>query len=261
MKLRPTHRLTYLLTRVKSRDASASKKSVIATFAWLATKVRISTSQMCPLKQLRAPTMAVVAVRLMDRGWLWRAGKLFQVIIVLQWCYHFSVMRHGYKSTIYLNKNWQQFRQQRAIWMSILVLVHLSWAIYVFLISFLVWQWHQKNHYQSRGVAKNGLFTALTVSKCENLYPFYPFFIETWFFDTQKTFYIIVRGLENGFFMPLTPLLYWYLTVLWQSSSGSKEEVGILVADSVQTEYCTTFLLSVCSFVCHRRDISHFSHI
>ena len=134
---------------------------------------------MCPLKQLRAPTMAVVAVILM--GWLWRAGKLFQVIIVLQWCSHFSVMRHGYKSTIYLNKNWQQFRQQRAIWMSILVLVHLSWAIYVFLISFLVWQWHQKNHYQSRGVLKNGLFTALTVSKCENLYPFFHWHLIHWY--------------------------------------------------------------------------------
>ena len=35
----------------------------------------------------------------------------------------------------------------------------------------------------------------------------------------------------------------------------------ILIADSVQTEYCPTFLLFVCSFVCHRRDISHFSHI
>ena len=32
-------------------------------------------------------------------------------------------------------------------------------------------------------------------------------------------------------------------------------------ADSVQTEYCSTFLLSVCSFVCRRCDISHFSHI
>ena len=33
------------------------------------------------------------------------------------------------------------------------------------------------------------------------------------------------------------------------------------IADSVQTEYCPTFLLSVCSSVRHRRDISHFSHI
>ena len=39
----------------------------------------------------------------------------------------------------------------------------------------------------------------------------------------------IVRGLKNAFLMPLTPLLYRYLTVLWQSSSGSKEELGILV--------------------------------
>ena len=34
-----------------------------------------------------------------------------------------------------------------------------------------------------------------------------------------------------------------------------------LFADSVQTEYCSTFLLSVRVFVRHRRDISHFSHI
>ena len=33
------------------------------------------------------------------------------------------------------------------------------------------------------------------------------------------------------------------------------------IADSFQTEYCPTFLLSVCSCVRHRRDISHFSHI
>ena len=35
----------------------------------------------------------------------------------------------------------------------------------------------------------------------------------------------------------------------------------ILIADSAQTEYCPTFPLSVRVFVCHRRDISHFSHI
>ena len=35
----------------------------------------------------------------------------------------------------------------------------------------------------------------------------------------------------------------------------------IQIADSVQTEYCPTFLLSVCPSVCHRRDILHFSHI
>ena len=37
--------------------------------------------------------------------------------------------------------------------------------------------------------------------------------------------------------------------------------IGPFFADSVQTEYCPTFLLSVCSCVRHRRDISHFSHI
>ena len=34
------------------------------------------------------------------------------------------------------------------------------------------------------------------------------------------------------------------------------------IADSAQTEYCTTFHCPcVRLFVCHRRDISHFSHI
>ena len=46
---------------------------------------------------------------------------------------------------------------------------------------------------------------------------------------TQNTFYLIVSGLTNAFLMPLTPLLYRYLTVLWQSSSCSKEKLGILL--------------------------------
>ena len=34
------------------------------------------------------------------------------------------------------------------------------------------------------------------------------------------------------------------------------------IADSAQTEYCTTFHCPcVCVSVCHKRDISHFSHI
>ena len=33
-------------------------------------------------------------------------------------------------------------------------------------------------------------------------------------YDTQDTFYLIVRGLKKAFLMPLTPLLYRYLTVL-----------------------------------------------
>ena len=50
--------------------------------------------------------------------------------------------------------------------------------------------------------------SALAVSKCE-----------IWFFDTQNTFRIIVRGLKNAFIMSLTPLLYRYQIILWQSSS------------------------------------------
>ena len=64
----------------------------------------------------------------------------------------------------------------------------------------------------------------------KQMWKFWPiFFNGIWLYDTQNTFYLIVRGLKNAFLMPLTPLLYRYLTVLWQSSSGSKEELGILV--------------------------------
>ena len=54
------------------------------------------------------------------------------------------------------------------------------------------------------------------------------FFIEIWFFGTHNTFYLIVRGLKNVFFMAVTPPLYHYPTILWQSSSNSKKELGIL---------------------------------
>ena len=56
--------------------------------------------------------------------------------------------------------------------------------------------------------------SALTVSKCENFDPF--FFNGIRLYDTQYTFYLIVRGLTNAFLVPLTPLLYRYLTVLWE---------------------------------------------
>ena len=76
--------------------------------------------------------------------------------------------------------------------------------------------------FPNREVIKNGYFTVrLTVIDL--------FFIEIWFFDTQNTFYLIVMGLKNAFLMPLIPLLYHYLTVLRESSSSSKEELGILV--------------------------------
>ena len=43
--------------------------------------------------------------------------------------------------------------------------------------------------------------------------------------------FLIVGGLKKAFFIPLTPLLYCYLTVLWQSSSGNKEEWEFLYLD------------------------------
>ena len=46
---------------------------------------------------------------------------------------------------------------------------------------------------------------AQTVSKCEN---FDLFFIKIWFFYTQNTSYLIVRGLKMHFFMPFTPPMF-----------------------------------------------------
>ena len=70
--------------------------------------------------------------------------------------------------------------------------------------------------------------SALTVSKCEKFDPFF-FSNGIWLYDTQNASHLIVRDLKNAFLVPLTPLLYRYLTVLWQSSRGSKEELDILV--------------------------------
>ena len=52
-------------------------------------------------------------------------------------------------------------------------------------------------------------------------------FIEFLFFDTQNTFFLIVRGLKNASLMPFTPLLYHYLTVC--DRAAAEEELGILV--------------------------------
>ena len=49
---------------------------------------------------------------------------------------------------------------------------------------------------------------------------YWPIFsIEFWFFDTQNTFYLIVRGLKSAFFMSVTSPVYCYSMILWQSSS------------------------------------------
>ena len=45
----------------------------------------------------------------------------------------------------------------------------------------------------------------------------------------RRIFYGQADRKGGGPLMPLAPLLYRYLTVLWQSSSGSKEELGIFV--------------------------------
>ena len=58
--------------------------------------------------------------------------------------------------------------------------------------------------------------------------PFFQWNMTLWYSKHSSP---IVRGLKNAFLMPKTPLLYHYLTVLWQSSRSSKEELGILLVE------------------------------
>ena len=60
--------------------------------------------------------------------------------------------------------------------------------------------------------------SAQALSKCE-----------IWFFDTQNTLFLIVRGLKNTFFMPIMPLLYCYPTIFDRATASRKEELGFLV--------------------------------
>ena len=53
---------------------------------------------------------------------------------------------------------------------------------------------------------------------------------------------LIVRGLKNAFFMSLTPLLYLYLTILWNSKSKQKGRIG----DTRSWMNMTFFLCKIC---------------
>ena len=95
-------------------------------------------------------------------------------------------------------------------------------------------------------------------------------------YEVMKLFTLYRVSIEdsNGWYWisMSTPLLErrqcWGTTILPRAGYrlGTYRTVDIfnfsLIADSAQTEYCTTFhCSSVCSCVRHRRDISHFSHI
>ena len=58
---------------------------------------------------------------------------------------------------------------------------------------------------------------AMTVSKCENVDPFFHWILILWY--SKHIWYYCGRGLKNAFFMSLISLLYRYLTILWTSSS------------------------------------------
>ena len=78
------------------------------------------------------------------------------------------------------------------------------------------------------------------VSKCENFDLF--FSIEFVFFDTQITFYLVVRGLKNALFMSSTPPIYRYPWILWQSNSKQKGRIG----DNRSWMKMTFFLCKIC---------------
>ena len=82
-------------------------------------------------------------------------------------------------------------------------------------------------HYKTKWVSKNRIlmkkgskFSHLLTVRADQMWKLCPIFsIEFWFLDTKNTFDLIVRGLKNAFCMSLTPLLYHYPTILWQSST------------------------------------------
>ena len=104
-----------------------------------------------------------------------------------------------------------------------------------------VWQGGQRKKIilMLREGLKNELFTVRLTVRWEGgvspvgpdrkrMWKFWPIFSMEYDYMILKTHFIVV-GLKNEFLMPLTFLLYRYLTILWQSSSGSKEELGTLV--------------------------------
>ena len=66
----------------------------------------------------------------------------------------------------------------------------------------------------------------------DGMWTFWPIFsIKISIFDTQNTFYLIVRDLKNAFFMSLTHLLCRYPTILWKSNKKQLGEMGIYVVE------------------------------
>ena len=80
-------------------------------------------------------------------------------------------------------------------------------------------RYHRKGGWESAA-------SALTVSKCKNFDPFFQWNMTLWYSEHILSH---CKGSQKCIFNAFNAPLYRYPTVLWQSSSGSKEEVGILV--------------------------------
>ena len=80
-------------------------------------------------------------------------------------------------------------------------------------------------------------------------------------FSFRLLFYLSTITAYLGTACPELNILIGHHTNYKQISIETKLNSFHFIADSVQTEYCTTFTLSVRVSVCHRSDISHFSHI
>ena len=90
--------------------------------------------------------------------------------------------------------------------------------------------------------SKNWLFTArLNVAgggswQMRNFWP--NFFIEIWFFDTQNTFYLIVKGLKNAFFLPFLWLTKWgtsLLQMITRRATAVKGGIGYSSKNHIST--------------------------
>ena len=100
-------------------------------------------------------------------------------------------------------------------------------------------------------VIKSGYFTARSTLRGgistlgpdrKQMWKLWPiFFIEFCFFNTQNTFYLIVRGLKNALFMSWMTLLHHYSTILQQSSS--KQWGALIIGQFCHLDQSSYFLV------------------
>ena len=92
--------------------------------------------------------------------------------------------------------------------------VHWWWGIIHFPRQLLDWSMRKRVTYR----AVTDKHSQWSDSGPIKMWKFDPFFIGIWFFDTQNTFYLILKGLKNAFFMPFSWLSKWGATWVYCES-------------------------------------------